>query len=120
MVYYYMTQCIISLTQEIRPYDTKTIAKANFFGKLATNYTSFIRIKTDHPSSPSLVIPVEVEVSESSSLFLSRELLDFGILKSGGEQHYITSLVTDWSVVMSRHLNITVGTMVIPKSRGVS
>lgn len=30
-------------------------------------------------------MPVEVEVSESNGLYLSRELLDFGILKTGGE-----------------------------------
>ena len=70
--------------QEIRPYETKPIGRANFFGRTATNHTSFIRIKTDHESSPSLVLPVEVEVSESGGLFLSREVLDFGVLKSGG------------------------------------
>ena len=70
--------------QEIRPYETKTIARANFFGRVATNHTSFIRIKTGHTSSPSIVLPVEVEVSDSSRLYLSRELMDFGIVKSGG------------------------------------
>lgn len=30
------------------------------------------------------MLPVEVEVLEAASLFLSREILDFGILKSGG------------------------------------
>ena len=70
--------------QEIRPYETKAIGRANFFGRMETNHTSFIRIKTMHVSSPSIVLPVEVEVSESPSLFLSREILDFGILKSGG------------------------------------
>ena len=36
--------------------------------------------------SPSIILPVEVEVSENNGLYLSRELLDFGILKSGGER----------------------------------
>ena len=72
--------------QEIRPYETKTIARANFFGRVATNHTSFIRIKTGHATSPSFVLPVEVEVSDSSRLYLSRELMDFGIVKSGGER----------------------------------
>jgi hypothetical protein len=71
--------------QEIRPYETKAIGRANFFGRVATNHTSFIRIRTNHVSNPSIVLPVEVEVLEASSLFLSREILDFGILKSGGE-----------------------------------
>ena len=70
--------------QELRPFETKTIARANFFGRVATNHTSFIRIKTSHSSDPSIVLPVEVEVSENSRLYLSRELMDFGIVKSGG------------------------------------
>ncbi len=75
---------IDSAVQEIRPYETKAIGRANFFGRAATNHTSFIRIKTNHNSGPSIVLPVEVEVLESANLFLSREILDFGILKSGG------------------------------------
>ena len=71
--------------QEIRPYETKPIARANFFGREAVNHTSFIRVKTNLGDTPSIVLPVEVEVSETSGLYLSRELLDFGILKSGGE-----------------------------------
>ena len=71
--------------QEIRPYETKPIARANYFGREAINHTSFIRVKTSLGDAPSIVLPVEVEVSESSGLYLSRELLDFGILKSGGK-----------------------------------
>ena len=51
---------------------------------MASNHTLFIRIQTSHPSHPSLVLPVEVEVSQDRGLFLSRELLDFGLVKSGG------------------------------------
>jgi len=68
---------------EIRPFETKPIARANFFGRTAINHTSFIRVKTSHTASPSLVLPVEVEVAGSPGLFLSRELLDFGMLKTG-------------------------------------
>jgi hypothetical protein len=68
---------------EIRPYETKPIARANFFGREAVNHTSFIRVKTNLGDTPSIVLPVEVEVSETTGLYLSRELLDFGILKSG-------------------------------------
>ena len=75
---------IFSSLQELRPFETKTIARANFFGRVATNHTSFIRIKTGHSSNPSIVLPVEVEVSDNSRLYLSRELMDFGIVKSGG------------------------------------
>ncbi len=49
------------------------------------NYTSFVRVRTSHKSNPSVVLPVEVEVSEHTGLFLSRELLDFGVVKGGGE-----------------------------------
>ena len=73
-------------SQEIRPYETKPIARANFYGREAVNHTSFIRVKTSLEDSPSIVLPVEVEVSDSHGLYLSRELLDFGILKSGGER----------------------------------
>ena len=50
---------------EIRPYETKPIAKLNFYGTYPSNHTAFVRIKTDHPSKPSIVLPVEVEVCES-------------------------------------------------------
>ena len=79
----FVSTCI---SQEIRPYETKPIARANFFGRTAINHTSFIRVKTNLDESPSIILPVEVEVSESHGLYLSRELLDFGILKSGGER----------------------------------
>lgn len=69
----------------LRPYETKAIARAVFFGVSVTNHTSFVRVKTNHSSSPSVVLPVEVEVSDGPGLFLSRELLDFGVVKSGGE-----------------------------------
>lgn len=70
--------------QDLRPYETKPIARASFFARDPINHTSFIRIKTSHPSHPSIVLPVEVEVAEKTGLFLSRELLDFGIVKTGG------------------------------------
>ena len=68
----------------MRPFETKPIARANFFGLAVTNHTSFVRVKTNHTSNPSVVLPVEVEVSDNSGLFLSRELLDFGVVKGGG------------------------------------
>lgn len=71
-------------SQEIRPYETKTIARASFFGASVANYTSFVRVRMNHKGNPSVVLPVEVEVSDHSGLFLSRELLDFGVVKGGG------------------------------------
>ena len=50
--------------QEIPPYDTKPIMKANFLGRIESNHTAFIRIKTNKENPDStLVLPVEVEVS---------------------------------------------------------
>ena len=79
-----MTSALLSL-QEIRPFDSKTIGRAQFYGRVAANHTSFIRIKTGHTSRPSIVLPVEVEVLETPSLYLSRDRLDFGLLRTGGK-----------------------------------
>lgn len=50
--------------QEIPPYETKTVMKANFVGRVENNHTAFIRIKTNQEQTNNLVIlPVEVEVS---------------------------------------------------------
>ena len=119
--------------QEIRPYETKTLARLNFHAPIPVNHTAFIRIRTNHTSDPSLVLPVEVEVCEGEvcvcvcvsvclcvcvsvcvcaclhihtllvitwwhvfhhtavGLFLSRELLDFGVLKGGGTDPHTCS-----------------------------
>lgn len=50
--------------QEIKPYETKNVMRANFVGRVESNHTAFIRIKTDQDSSEKLLIlPVEVEFS---------------------------------------------------------
>lgn len=59
---------IFYLYQEIKPFETKAVMKANFVGRVESNHSAFIRIKTnkeeEHTSSSELLIlPVEVEVS---------------------------------------------------------
>lgn len=50
--------------QEIPPYETKAVMKANFVGRVENNHTAFIRIKTNQEKkSHLLILPVEVEVS---------------------------------------------------------
>lgn len=55
--------------QEIPPYETKTVMKANFVGRVENNHTAFIRIKTNQEQMNNVVIlPVEVEVSSGKKI----------------------------------------------------
>lgn len=55
--------------QEIPPYETKTVMKANFVGRVENNHTAFIRIKTNQEQMNNVVIlPVEVEVSSGKRM----------------------------------------------------
>lgn len=55
--------------QEIPPYETKTVMKANFVGRVENNHTAFIRIKTNQEQMNNVVIlPVEVEVSSGKRI----------------------------------------------------
>ncbi|XP_076446798.1 transmembrane protein 131-like isoform X2 [Babylonia areolata] len=68
---------------EIRPYETKSVMRANFVGRVESNHTAFIRIKTDKDSSEQLLIlPVEVEFSAEPGIYSPIEMLDFGILRT--------------------------------------
>ncbi|XP_072040458.1 transmembrane protein 131-like isoform X2 [Amphiura filiformis] len=71
----------------IPPYQTRSVMRASFTGRVESNHTAFIRIKTNHSSSPEeedefLMLPVEVEVSSAPGIYASLELLDFGTLRS--------------------------------------
>ena len=69
--------------QEIKPYETKNVMRANFVGRVESNHTAFIRIKTDQDSSAQLLIlPVEVEFSSGRP---SSESLQ-GYLHTGQER----------------------------------
>ncbi|XP_052281424.1 LOW QUALITY PROTEIN: transmembrane protein 131-like [Dreissena polymorpha] len=71
---------------EIPPYETKTIMKANFVGRTENNHTAFIRIKTNSRLDRQLlVLPMEVEVTSSPGIYLSSELIDFGIVRTFDE-----------------------------------
>lgn len=52
--------------QEIPPYETKPIIKANFIARIEKNHTAFIRIRTNSSEQDYLLLPVEVDVSSGN------------------------------------------------------
>lgn len=55
---------LLSIQQEIPPYETKGVMRASFSSREADNYTAFIRIKTNSSDTTEFIIlPVEVEVT---------------------------------------------------------
>ena len=59
------------LMQEIPPFETKSIMKASFIGRIENNHTAFIRIKTNKDNKQEmLILPVEVEVTSGLQNFL--------------------------------------------------
>lgn len=57
--------------QEIPPYETKPVMRANFIGRVETNHTAFIRIKTNHEQAQGvLILPVEVEVTSGKCFYI--------------------------------------------------
>ncbi|GAB1597873.1 transmembrane protein 131-like isoform X1 [Argonauta hians] len=68
---------------EIPPYETKPVMRANFIGRVETNHTAFIRIKTNHEHIQGvLILPVEVEVTSAPGIYSPVEMIDFGILRT--------------------------------------
>src|SRR5699024_4793300 len=55
--------------------------KAHFVARIASNHTSYIRIRTN-ATDVQLMLPVEVEVSNSPGLYTPLDTLDFGVLRS--------------------------------------
>ena len=52
------------LWQEIPPFETKPIMRASFIGRVESNHTAFIRIRTNKENKQQmLIVPVEVEVT---------------------------------------------------------
>ena len=66
---------------EVPPYETRPVMKAHFVARIASNHTSYIRIRTN-TSNVQLMLPVEVEVSNSPGLYSPLDTLDFGVLRS--------------------------------------
>ena len=62
--------------QEIPPYTTRSVMRASFTGRVESNHTAFIRIKTNHTrnrrvdqeENELLMLPVEVEVSSGNAI----------------------------------------------------
>ena len=57
--------------QEIPPFETKPVMRANFIGRAEMNHTAFIRIRTNRDQNEVLVLPVEVEVTSCEFQFVS-------------------------------------------------
>ena len=54
--------------QEISPYETKALMRVSFLGRIASNHTAFVRIKTKPAvMSDLLILPVEVEVTTGNA-----------------------------------------------------
>ena len=68
---------------EIPPFETKRIMRASFLARMETNFTGYIRIRTNVDSPHHLLaLPVEIEVTKSPGLFSQHDLLDFGTLRT--------------------------------------
>lgn len=66
---------------KVPPYETRPVMKAHFVARIASNHTSYIRIRTN-ATDVHLMLPVEVEVSSSPGLYSPVDLLDFGVLRA--------------------------------------
>ncbi|XP_077984160.1 transmembrane protein 131-like [Glandiceps talaboti] len=74
---------------EIPPFQTKSVMRASFVGRVESNHTAFIRIKTNQSEEEMeefVILPVEVEVSAAPGIYSSLEMLDFGTLRSLDEE----------------------------------
>lgn len=60
--------CSSSFFQEIPPFETKPVMRANFIGRAEMNHTAFIRIRTNRDQNEILVLPVEVEVTSCTCI----------------------------------------------------
>ncbi|XP_041357021.1 transmembrane protein 131-like isoform X2 [Gigantopelta aegis] len=68
---------------ELQPFETKSVMRANFIGRVENNHTAFIRIKTDkEKNTETLILPVEIEVTSEPGIYSPIELIDFGILRT--------------------------------------
>ncbi len=68
--------------QEIPPFETKPVMRANFIGRAEMNHTAFIRIRTNRDQNEILVLPVEVEVTSCKSFDVCAKLFPRERLKS--------------------------------------
>ncbi|KAH9414407.1 hypothetical protein DERP_014428 [Dermatophagoides pteronyssinus] len=65
----------------VPPYETRPVMKAHLVARIVSNHTSYIRIRTSQPDIQ-LMLPVEVEVSNSPGLYSPLDTLDFGVLRA--------------------------------------
>ncbi|XP_065187857.1 transmembrane protein 131-like [Sycon ciliatum] len=118
-----------SQSWEVGAYETKNVMRAHYVSSEARNFTGYIRLHLKHPHSrnETIVLPVEVEVTNATGLFCTVETLDFGTVRNLDEPRNLTlSLLNSGpnpvkvtSIIATPHLPaLTVGfTPVILKSR---
>ncbi|KAL1506829.1 hypothetical protein ABEB36_006119 [Hypothenemus hampei] len=63
---------------EINPHETKAVIRVRFEAKVPHNHTAYIRIKLHNPEEI-LIVPLEVEVTETQNIFHPQGHVDFGI-----------------------------------------
>ncbi|XP_050308013.1 transmembrane protein 131 [Anthonomus grandis grandis] len=63
---------------EIDPYETKAVIRVRFEAKVPHNHTAYIRIKLHNPEEI-LIVPLEIEVTETQGIFHPQGYLDFGV-----------------------------------------
>lgn len=60
------------MCKEIPPFETKSIMRASFVGRVESNHTAFIRIRTNKENKQQmLIVPVEVEVTSGQQIIIS-------------------------------------------------
>lgn len=65
----------------VPPFETRPVMKAHFVARIASNHSSYIRIRTNQ-TEVQLMLPVEVEVTNSPGLYSPLDALDFGVLRA--------------------------------------
>jgi len=88
---------------QIRPFETKTIMRANFLARSEKNHTAFIRIKTNSSDQHFVILPVEVEVSSAPGIYSPIDLLDFGVMRTHDEPRTISIQILNSG---SKHIQI--------------
>ena len=101
---------------KVPPYETRPVMKAHFVARISSNHSSYIRIRTN-VTNVQLMLPVEVEVSNSPGLYSPLDTLDFGVLRS----HHDTPKMLPIQVINAAMKTIYVQSIVVtPLSEGLT
>lgn len=101
---------------KVPPYESRPVMKAHFLARLASNHTSYIRIRTNQ-SDIQLMLPVEVEVSNLPGLYSPLDMLDFGVLRASHDPPKTLPI----KVINAAHKSVSVQSIVVtPISDGLT